>query len=276
MGGTGTSLSSGLCGNAGWNSWSGAAGAYCCKDIPISSTGPYSIHFIEELTDSRAKAEKACVSGGYGGLCSLGYIVGGEFETCAAGWLSDGRGYWRKSTVAGCGRAGYNDANVNQAGAFCCKRVPIRFIGNLRDPSTEPYYTYYTRDDALAACNCVGYPQLCSKKQITGFNHCAAGWLSDGNGYWLNEKRDGYWMNGYWMSCSRTAGFVNWGTTEAGAFCCTEDAGEPATGTATGTETEAGTGTGSHVPEPKAGVVNFVGDQLAPDMVVLLIVGAFL
>jgi len=63
---------------------------------------------------SRGSALAACQSIGNYRLCTQSDIWG--FSKCAAGWLSDWKGYWMKESVSGCGQSGYNSGGSAKSG----------------------------------------------------------------------------------------------------------------------------------------------------------------
>ena len=76
--------------------------------------------------------------------------------------------------------------------------------------SVADCYVYTTPDAAMAACRAAGHARLCTKAELTGHSKCAAGWLSDEEGYWMSAASPG---------CPGGAGFVEW-RGYAGAYCC--------------------------------------------------------
>ncbi|CAK9064264.1 unnamed protein product, partial [Durusdinium trenchii] len=78
-------------------------GAYCCN-LAMNSLYIGSLSNPEKhpyVYSSRIEAEEACHKAGYRGLCSKSQIEG--YARCAAGWLSDSKGYWFDRTKHGCG-----------------------------------------------------------------------------------------------------------------------------------------------------------------------------
>lgn len=188
-------------------------GAYCCN-LAMNS------QYIGSLKDpdafpyvysSRSKAAKACRKAGFRGLCAKSQIEG--YVQCAAGWLSDGKGYWMDRTMKGCGNGrGFRGWGKGKVGAYCCAPTAnnIEYIGDLKDTKAHPY-VFSTRKAAKTACKEAGYHGLCSKSQGSGFHKCAAGWYSDYKGYWMSEGRKG---------CGSGTGWRKWGGNKVGAYCC--------------------------------------------------------
>ena len=83
-------------------------------------------------------------------------------------------------------------------------------------------YRYGSRQVASAACvaggdptNPAGQPpsgisRLCAKAEVAGFSMCAAGWMADFKGFWMESAAKG---------CGG-AGFNTWSGADAGAYCC--------------------------------------------------------
>ena len=83
-------------------------------------------------------------------------------------------------------------------------------------------YRYGSRQAASAACvaggdptNPAGQPpsgisRLCAKAEVAGFSMCAAGWMDDFKGFWMESAAKG---------CGG-AGFNAWSGADAGAYCC--------------------------------------------------------
>ena len=57
-------------------------------------------------------------------------------------------------------------------------------------PPAFPNYPYNSREEGQAACESKGLT-LCPVSAITGFEQCAVGWLSDGQGFFLTEPQPG-------------------------------------------------------------------------------------
>lgn len=77
-------------------------------------------------------------------------------------------------------------------------------------PRHAPDYVFTTREAAAAACAAEpGAPPLCTVAELAGYDHCAGGWLADGEGYWMAEAKAG---------CGHP-GFNNF-SGPAGAYCC--------------------------------------------------------
>jgi len=72
-------------------------------------------------------------------------------------------------------------------------------------------YVYHSRQAALDGCKARGCSRLCSRKELTGHERCASGWLSDAKGYWMSR--------GAW-GCGSGRGFRGWGAGNNGAWCC--------------------------------------------------------
>jgi len=108
------------CGSGrGFRSWgAGSVGAYCCDAIKYigSLTNPKAHPYVYP---SRSSATKACRKSGYAGLCSKKMVDG--YERCAAGWMTDYKGYWMSKTVRGCGSGrGMRGWGAGKVGAYCC------------------------------------------------------------------------------------------------------------------------------------------------------------
>lgn len=84
------------------------------------------------------------------------------------------------------------------------------YIGSLANSSLHPY-VYASSLEATNACIAAGYKGLCSKKEVDGFERCAAGWMSDYKGYWMSKTAKG---------CGAGKGFRSWGSGKVGAYCC--------------------------------------------------------
>ena len=69
-------------------------------------------------------------------------------------------------------------------------------------------YVYPTRAAASAACANASL-QLCAEHQLVNHSQCEAGWLADGEGYWMDKATP---------SCGG-AGFNSW-SGSAAAYCC--------------------------------------------------------
>ena len=54
-------------------------------------------------------------------------------------------------------------------------------------------YIYPSRNDALAACQTKGTKglELCTQQQITGYEYCSYGWLTEGAGLWVGQLLPG-------------------------------------------------------------------------------------
>jgi len=108
------------CGSGrGFRSWgAGSVGAYCCGAIKyIGSLTNRNAH--PYVYPSRSSATKACHKSGYEGLCSKAMVDG--YERCAAGWMSNYKGYWMSKTVRGCGSGrGMRGWGAGNVGAYCC------------------------------------------------------------------------------------------------------------------------------------------------------------
>ena len=88
-------------------------------------------------------------------------------------------------------------------------------------------YRYGSRQAANAACAAGGDPtnpagpppagisRLCAKAEVAGFSMCAAGWMSDFKGFWMERAAKG---------CGG-AGFNAWSGADAGAYCCAASGG---------------------------------------------------
>eukprot|EP00435_Cladocopium_sp_Y103_P042813 s77_g11.t3 len=189
-------------------------GAYCCNlamnSQYIGSLSKPDAH--PYVYKSRSKAAKACRKAGFRGLCAKSQIEG--YSQCAAGWLSDSKGYWMDRTVKGCGKGrGFRGWGKGKVGAYCCAPTAnnIEYIGDLKDTKAHPY-VYKTRKAAKKACKAAGYHGLCSKSQGSGFHKCKAGWYSDYKGYWMSEGKKG---------CGKGRGWRKWSSKhKAGAYCC--------------------------------------------------------
>ena len=188
-------------------------GAYCCN---LASNSQYIGSLARPdahpyVYKTRSSAEKACRKAGYRGLCAKSQIEG--YAKCAAGWMSNWKGYWMDRTKKGCGRGrGFRGWGRGKVGAYCCAPTVnnIQYIGSLTDTNAHPY-VYRTRKSAKRACRAAGYHGLCSKSQGTGYSRCAAGWYS-------NYK--GYWMHGSVKGCGKGRGWRGWGRGKVGAYCC--------------------------------------------------------
>eukprot|EP00041_Stephanoeca_diplocostata_P042407 m.10871 g.10871 ORF g.10871 m.10871 type:complete len:481 (+) comp7992_c0_seq1:260-1702(+) len=84
-------------------------------------------------------------------------------------------------------------------------------VGHLQHylPTSSPSYVYENRTAAAAACAAANFSRLCTKQEIHGFDHCAKGWCSDFEGYWMTKSQPGCGSAGY-----------NAGVGAAGAYCC--------------------------------------------------------
>lgn len=191
----------------------GVMGAYCCNlamnSQYIGSLSKPDAH--PYVYSTRSQAAKACRTAGFRGLCAKSQIEG--YAQCAAGWLSDSKGYWMDRTVKGCGKGrGFRGWGKGKVGAYCCAPTAnnIEYIGDLKDTKAHPY-VFSTRKAAKQACKAAGYHGLCSKSQGSGFHKCAAGWYSDYKGYWMSEGRKG---------CSTGRGWRGWRGKKVGAYCC--------------------------------------------------------
>ncbi|CAK9054281.1 unnamed protein product [Durusdinium trenchii] len=188
-------------------------GAYCCN-LAMNSLYIGSLSNPEKhpyVYSSRIEAEEACHKAGYRGLCSKSQIEG--YARCAAGWLSDSKGYWFDRTKHGCGHGrGFRGWGAGKVGAYCCAPTVnnIQYIGSIHDTAAHPY-VYDTRSDAEKACKAAGYHGLCRKGQAGGYSRCAAGWYSDYKGYWFHKKLAG---------CVNQPGWAGWGAGKVGAYCC--------------------------------------------------------
>jgi hypothetical protein len=79
----------------------------------------------------------------------------------------------------GCGSGkGFRGWGAGNAGAYCC--APHQIAYNPASSLVKPGHAYQfpTRDAALAVCMQGGYERLCSKAEATGYEACAAGWVS--------------------------------------------------------------------------------------------------
>lgn len=158
--------------------------------------------------NTRAQATAACQKDGFAGLCSKKQVNG--YERCAAGWMSDYKGYWMSRTRRGCGSGrGFRGWGAGKVGAYCC--TSIEYIGSLTNPKAHPY-VYRTRQSAQNACKKRGYKGLCSKNDVNGWERCAAGWMTNYKGYWMSRTRTG---------CGSGRGFRGWGAGNVGGYCCT-------------------------------------------------------
>ncbi len=188
-------------------------GAYCCN---LASNSQYIGSLARPdahpyVYKTRSSAEKACRQAGYRGLCAKSQIEG--YAKCAAGWMSDWKGYWMDKTKKGCGRGrGFRGWGRGKVGAYCCAPTVnnIEYIGSLTDTNAHPY-VYRTRKAAKKACRAAGYHGLCSKSQGTGYSRCAAGWYSNYKGYWMHGSKKG---------CGKGRGWRKWGRGKVGAYCC--------------------------------------------------------
>lgn len=157
---------------------------------------------------SRSKAEEACHRGGYARLCTKAEVTG--FELCAAGWLSDYKGYYMNVGRHGCGSGkGWRGWGNGSVGAYCCN--PHVATYNPWQPKAGHPYQFSTRAKAEDACHRGGYARLCNKAESTGRELCAAGWFSDYKGYYMNDGRHG---------CGGGRGWRGWGGSSVGAYCC--------------------------------------------------------
>ncbi|CAJ1936601.1 unnamed protein product [Cylindrotheca closterium] len=174
-------------------------------------------HYVHYMPDdgsdaypynSREEAQDACETRGLT-LCSQSAIT--NFPLCKIGWLTDERGLW--SIGEGCGFGGFTDGGFfgvfGEGGAYCCGR-PL-YMPN--DIPREQSYIYSTREEGLAACETKGLG-LCSKEQITGYELCSYGWLTDDVGLWMSVGAPG---------CG-PAGFSGTIFPNNGAYCCVEPA----------------------------------------------------
>ena len=188
-------------------------GAYCCN---LASNSQYIGSLARPdahpyVYNTRSSAEKACRRAGYRGLCAKSQVEG--YAKCAAGWMSNWKGYWMDRSKRGCGKGrGFRGWGKGKVGAYCCAPTVnnIQYIGSLTDTKAHPY-VYRTRKAAKKACRAAGYHGLCSKSQGTGYSRCAAGWYS-------NYK--GYWMHGTVKGCGKGRGWRGWGRGKVGAYCC--------------------------------------------------------
>eukprot|EP00937_MAST-01D_sp_MAST-1D-sp2_P004775 g4775.t1 len=92
--------------------------------------------------------------------------------------------------------------------------APTITCNTLRTPElvgSSPY-PYSTREEAQAACVAAGKGSLCSKQEVVANakSLCRAGWVLDGNGYWMAKAQP---------NCG-SAGWNDWGTGKADAYCC--------------------------------------------------------
>ena len=87
-------------------------------------------------------------------------------------------------------------------------------------------YIYATRAAAAAACANASHVAsapamvLCKASQLTNHSMCEAGWLADGEGYWMAKATAG----------RGGAGFSSW-SGPAGAYCCPPPPPPPPPGT---------------------------------------------
>eukprot|EP00729_Bicosta_minor_P025836 gene25836-3396_t len=102
-----------------------------------------------------------------------------------------------------------NDAHQALAGKN------IHFQPKVVPPGSSSYI-YTTRDEAAAACSAAGYPRLCRKEELAGFEHCAYGWTSDWEGYWMSSAIKGCGNAGFNPTGNATR------TGPAGAYCCSD------------------------------------------------------
>lgn len=102
-----------------------------------------------------------------------------------------------------------NDAHQALAGKN------IHFQPKVVPPGSSSYI-YTTRDEAAAACGAAGYPRLCRKEELAGFEHCAYGWTSDWEGYWMSSAIKGCGNAGFNPTGNATR------TGPAGAYCCSD------------------------------------------------------
>eukprot|EP00937_MAST-01D_sp_MAST-1D-sp2_P006470 g6470.t1 len=87
---------------------------------------------------------------------------------------------------------------------------PVHF-----EPASSPHpYQYATRAAAEAACAGAGFPRLCRKAELEGFTHCAFGWTSDWNGYWMGAAAQGCGAAGFNPPGNGTH------RGPSGAYCC--------------------------------------------------------
>ncbi|KAL3935421.1 MAG: hypothetical protein SGBAC_009060 [Bacillariaceae sp.] len=151
---------------------------------------------------SREEGQAACESKGLA-LCSTSAIT--NYPLCSIGWLTDGRGLWSEGN--GCGFGGFTDGDFfgisGIGGAYCCGRPYYM-------PETREYI-YDSREEGLAACQTKGMG-LCSVEQITGYELCSYGWLSDDVGLWMNSPIQT-------PGCG-TGGFDRTIFPNNGAYCC--------------------------------------------------------
>ena len=82
------------------------------------------------------------------------------------------------------------------------------------EPSIGPPYIYTTRAEASSACVQAGYDRLCHKSELRGYTHCAFGWTTDWEGYWMEKAQVGCGGAGY----NPPGNHSHHGP--AGAYCC--------------------------------------------------------
>ena len=79
----------------------------------------------------------------------------------------------------GCGSGkGFRGWGSGKAGAYCCD--PHVMAYNPPSSAVKPGHAYQfpTRAAAAHACHKGGYARLCNKAEASGFEACAAGWVS--------------------------------------------------------------------------------------------------
>ncbi|CAJ1953924.1 unnamed protein product [Cylindrotheca closterium] len=193
------------------------AGAWCCgRPLLLPRDFAYIYTSVEE-------ARAACATEGLG-LCTKEQIVGADW--CAYGWLESGEwGLWSSgSNPSGCGSRGLLIGGTEgTAGAYCCatyyenqftSSTYVMFSYDLSlGAANAVRYEFSTREAAVDGCARLGL-DLCPKIAIENSDICAAGWLTDGKGYWITNPRGG---------CAVDPGYVDWliyPYANAGAWCC--------------------------------------------------------
>lgn len=86
---------------------------------------------------SRLEATNACITAGFKGLCSKAEVDG--FQRCAAGWMTDYKGYWMSKTVSGCGSGkGFRSWGNSKVGAYCCHIRTTWMAHVTAEPTVSP------------------------------------------------------------------------------------------------------------------------------------------
>jgi hypothetical protein len=201
----------------------------CYADNAGNRDLPYQVPGSGTYSYSQQGCIRACHAAGYD---FAGLQNGGE---CWCGDAAGSYGYSRFCRDACSAR--HDAACVNDAFTCMCggsnlattllktsSTVSCPAFNFQGDPSDSEHYVYYmpdgpgnsyiynSRAEAEAACESKGL-ELCSRSAITGFELCAAGWLTDSQGFWMN--------NANIPGCGSNPGFqYYWEGNTLGAYCC--------------------------------------------------------